>query len=264
MIDLMPDEQPDLDKIISSEIEFVVDKVGFNADWFTAGAYLNLWKKHFTEFLDENTEIRELFQTLQSDSNDYSEQFGLMIDSLERLRHVLRDSYDQWHRQIMAEFLKSDLPLELYNLYNLSYIGKTSTINSLKAGLDRLRTKVYLVRSNERKIVAELKEFEKRRRGLSEMLTRTSRSEFTLRFFLRSANAKELEDLFRTKPLTLNTSTERKRFEEYLGEFRQNLFEMLNHLDKKHLDEDMALNSSDSEPFDDFDQRLRQIILRYD
>lgn len=261
-IDLMPDEQPDLDKIIYGEIEFVVDKVHFNADWFTTSAYLNLWKKHFTEFLEENTEIQELHQAFQSDPDDINKQFGLMIDSLKRLSRMLRTSYGQWHRKMMAEFLESDLPLELYNLYNISYIGRTSTINSLVTDLTRLQTMLYLVRSDEKKIRAELKKFEKRRKKISEML-KTSRSELTLRFFLMAANAKELEDLFRTKPLTLNNNIERKRFEEYLDEFRQNLFEMTNHLDKRHLDEDIILNSSDSESFRDFDKKLRQAILRH-
>ncbi len=263
MIDLMPDEQPDLDKMISSEIEFVVDKVRFNADWFTTDAYLNLWKKYFTEFLDENTEIQELLQALRSDPDDTSEQFSLMMDSLTKLRVVLRASYDQWHRKIMAEFLESDLPLELYNLYNLAYIGKTSAIKSLTVGLAKLQTRLHLVRSNERKIAAELREFEKCHKRFSEALTKTSRLEFTLRFFLKAANAKELEDLFKTKPLTLNTNTEKKSFEEYLGKFRQSLFELTNHLDKKHLDEDIMLNSSDSEPFREFDEKLRQAILRH-
>ena len=263
MIDLLPDEQPDLDKMISSEVEFVVDKVRFNADWFTTGAYLNLWKEYFTEFLDENTEIQELLQALRSDPDDTNEQFGLMMDSLARLRLVLKTSYGQWHRKIMAEFLESDLPLELYNLYSLSYIGKMSAIKSLTTGLAKLQTRLHLVRSNERKIAAELREFEKHHKKFSETLTRTSRSEFTLRFFLKAANAKELEDLFRTKPLTLNTSTEKKRFEEYLGKFRQSLFELTNHLDKKHLGEDIMLNSSDSESFGDFDEKLRQTILRH-
>ncbi|MDE0525602.1 MAG: hypothetical protein OXI27_03260 [Thaumarchaeota archaeon] len=262
MIGLMPDEQPDLDKIIYGEIEFVIDKVHFNADWFTGTAYLNLWKRHFTEFLDENTEIRELRQAFRSDPDDVNEQFGLMIDSLKRLRQVLRASYAQWHRKIMAEFLESDLPLELYNLYNISYIERTSAINSLIADLTRLQTRLHLVRSDEKKTMAELKEFEKRRRGLSETLTRVSRSESALRFFLRAANAKELEDLFRTKPLTLNNDTEREIFEGYLGEFKQSLFEMTNHLDKRHFDEDM-LNSSDSESFRDFDKKLCQAILRH-
>lgn len=262
-IDLMPDEQPDLDKIISGEIEFVVDKVCFNADWFTADAYLKLWKRYFTEFLDENTVIRELLQTLRSDPDDTREQFGLMMDSLAELRLMLRDSYGQWHRKIMAEFVESDLPLELYNLYNISYIGKTSAIKSLVADLARLQRNLYLVRSNERKITSELKEFEKCHRNLSETLIRASRSESTLMFFLRMANAKELEDLFRTKPLALNSSIERKRFEEYLGEFRHSLFEMINHLDKRHLNEDIMLNSSDSESFDDFDKKLRQTVLKH-
>ena len=262
-IDLMPDEQPDLDKIISSEIEFVVDKVRFNADWFTTGAYLKLWKMYFTEFLDENTIIQESLQSLRSDSDDTSEQFGLMLNSLAELQLMLKDSYDQWHRKMMAEFLESDLPLEMYNLYNISYIGKTSAIQSLVADLTKLQTKLYLVRSDERKIASELKEFGKFHRGLSETLTRASRSESTLRFFLKTANAKELEDLFRTKPLTLNSSTERKKFEEYLGEFRQNLFELINRLDKRHLNKYIVLNSSDSESFDDFDKKLRQLVFKY-
>ena len=263
MIDLMPDEQPDLDKIISSETEFAVDKVSFNADWFTTGAYLKLWDKYFTEFLDENAEIQESLQALRSKPDDTNEQVSLMIDLLNALRQMLRASYGRWHRKMMAEFLESDLPLELYSLYNLSYIGKTSAIKSFRTDLARLQTRLHLVRSNERMITAELRKFKKRRRRLSETLARTFRSEFTLRFFLRAANARELEDLFRTKPLTLNTSPERKRFGEYLGEFRQDLFELTNRLDKKHLDDDIALNSSDSESFDDFDEKLRQAILRH-
>ena len=260
-IDLMPDEQPDLDKIISSEIEFVVDSVRFSADWFTAGAYLRLWRRHFEEFLDENAAIQKSLQALRSGPDDTGEQFGLVTDSLAGLRRMLRESYGQWHRRIMAEFLESDLPLELYNLYNISYIGKTSAIKSLAADLAKLQTRLHLVRSDEKKIASELRKFGKRHRRLSETLTRASRSESTLRFFLSAANAEELDDLFRTKPLALG-SAERKRFEEYLGEFRQSLFELTNHLDKRHLDEDM-LNSSDSEPFGEFGEKLRQTVLKH-
>ena len=262
-INLMPDEQPDLDKIISSEIEFVVDKVRFNAEWFTTGAYLKIWRRYFTEFLDKNTTIQESLHSLRSDSDDTSEQFGLMTNSLKELRWMLRTSYEQWHRKIMAEFLESDLPLELYNLYNISYIGKTSVIKSFIGDIARLQTKLHLVRSNERKITSELKKFEKCHENLSKTLTKVSRSESTLRFFLKAANAKEMEDLFRAKPLTLNSSTERQKFEEYLGEFRQSLFELTNRLDKRYRDNDIVLNASDSESFDDFDKKLRQAVLKH-
>ena len=262
-MDLMPDEQPDLNKIINSEIEFVVDKVRFKADWFTADAYLKLWNKHFAEFLDENTAIQESLQALQSNLGDTNEQFSLMTNSLEKLQLMLSDSYDQWHRKMMAEFLESDLPLEMYTLYNISYIAKVSAIKLLVTDLNRLQTQLHVVRPNEKKIASELKKFEKSHRRLSEMLTRMSRSESTLRFFLKTANAKELEDLFKTKPLTLNSGTEKKRFEEYLGEFMQNLFELTNHLGETRLDKDVMLNSSDSESFADFDKRLRHTLLNY-
>lgn len=263
MIGLMPDEQPDLDKIIYSEIGFVVDKVRFNADWFTTDAYLKLWKKYFTEFLDKNTVIQESLQALQSNLNDTSEQFGLMINSLTELRRMLRNSYDQWHRKIMAEFLESDLPLEMYSLYNISYIGKVSAIRSFVADLTKMQTKLHIVRSDERKITSELKEFEKCHRGLSDMLTNVSRSESTLRFFLKTSNAEEVEDLFRTKPLALKSDTERKRFKEYLDEFTHSIFEMTSRLDKTHLDKDIVLNFSDSESFDDFDKKLRRTVLKH-
>ena len=162
-----------------------------------------------------------------------------------------------------GEFLESDLPLELYNLYNLSYIGKTTVIKSIMINLTKLQTRLHLVISNEGKIVTELRKFNNHHKILLEMFMSTSSSEFTLKFFLKSANAKDVEDLFRTKPLTLNTITEKKRFEEYLDNFRQNLFKLTNHLDKKYLDELILLNSSDSEAFDDFAKNLRHIILRY-
>ena len=264
MIDLMPDEQPDLDKIISDEIESVTDKIRFSADWFTTGAYMNLWKRYHTEFLDENTKIRESLQSLGTYPNDTNEQFRLLINLLEGLRRVFKASHDQWQRRMMAEFLESDLPLEMYGLYNISYIRKMLAIKSFSVDLAKMQTRLHVVGSDEKKITAELKKFENNHRGLSKALAMTFRSEFMLRFFLKAVNATELKDLFKTKPLTLNTSTERNRFAEYLDEFRQSLFELTGRLDKKHLNEDiMILNASDSESFDDFDKKLRQTVLRH-
>ena len=42
------------------------------------------------------------------------------------------------------------MPLEMYNLYNISYIAKILAINSFVADLTKLQTKMYLVRSVER------------------------------------------------------------------------------------------------------------------
>ena len=263
IIDLTPDEQPDLEKIISSEIEFVANQVSFSANWFSTDDYLKLWKKYFAKFLNEHVEIQEFLQTFESDfPEDTNEQFGLMIDSLTRLTFLLKTSYNEWHRKSMAEFLESNLPLELYNLYNLSYIEKISVMKSLVGDLIRLQGRLHLVRANERKIRVELTKFEKQQRKLSGMFAKLSRSELTLRFFLRSNNAQELEDLFKTKPLTLNSNTEDK-FTVYFNKFKQSLTEMTSFLDEKYLDEDMVLNSSESESFRDFDEKLRQIVLKH-
>lgn len=263
VIDLTPDEQPDMEKIIHSEIEYVANHVSFKSDWFTTDGYLKLWKKYFTKFLDEHVEIQESLETFESDfPDDVNEQFSLMIDSLSRLVLMLKASYDEWHRKSMAEFLDSNLPLELYNLYNLSYIEKLSVMRSLVADLTRLQGRLHLVRANERKIASELSKFERQNNKLSKMLSIISRSELTLRFYLKSNNAKELDDLFKTKPITLVKKSDEK-FGMYLNDFRQNLFELTNFVDKKYLNEDIRLNSSKSESFNDFDEKLRQLILKH-
>ncbi|MCY4490750.1 MAG: hypothetical protein OXC46_04710 [Thaumarchaeota archaeon] len=54
--------------MVSSAIESVVDTIGFNANWFIIDSYLNLWKKHFLEFLNKNTKTRGLLEAQHTDS----------------------------------------------------------------------------------------------------------------------------------------------------------------------------------------------------
>jgi hypothetical protein len=261
-IDLFPDEQPDLFKLISSEIDHIAKTVGLNADWFSTDEYMKLWKKNFTQFLGENIEIQESLDSFESNSDDVNAQFEMIIDSLSRLSLLLKTSYDEWHQKSMAEFLESDLPFELYNLYNLSYIEKISVIRSQVGDLMRLRNMLHLVRSNDKKIKSELAKFEQRNYATSQLLTSVSRSELTLKFYLRSKNAQSLDDLFKTIPLKLDVNSD-KQFNVYFNSFRDNLSVFTNFVDRKYLYEDIALNSSNSESFVDFDEKLRTVILKH-
>ena len=261
-IDLFPDEQPDLFKIIYSDIDYVTNKVGFDDDWFSIDNYLALWKKNFTKFLNEHTEVQESLDSFISNSNDIYEQFEMIIDSLSKLSSIMKISYDEWHQKSMAEFLDSDLPLELYNLYNISYIEKISAIRSLVGDLMRLRNMLHLVRSDERKIKNLLAKFEKNTNTLSKSLTELSRSELILKFYLCSKNAKNLDDFFKAIPLKLDKNSE-VQFRLYFNSFRSALFTFTKSVDRKYLDENIVLNSSKSESFIDFDEKLRTIVLKH-
>ena len=129
--------------------------------------------------------------------------------------------------------------------------------------LTQLRNMLHLVRSNEKKIRNELEKFEKRSYEISQLLTRVSRSELTLKFYLRSKNAQSLDDLFNTIPLKLDVNSD-KQFKMYFNSFRDNLSVFTNFVDKQYLHEDIMLNSSNSESFVDFDEKLRTIILKHD
>ena len=195
-IDLNPDEQPDLGKIVSSDIEYAVGQVSFKSDWFAIDKYMKLWDEYFSKFLTEHIEIQKLLQTIQTDfPDDWSEQIMLIRKSLDMLSLILRNSYDKWHRRSMAEFCDSHLPLELYTLYNLSYIEKISVMRTFADDLARLQSRLYLVRSNNTKIKKEFIKFEDQYRATSNMLTAMLRSELVLRFYLKFNNAKEMKDL---------------------------------------------------------------------
>ncbi len=262
IIDLFPDEQPDFFKMVYSEIDHVANSVHFKPDWFSTDKYVELWKKNFAKFLDEHIEIQESLDSFESDPNDVNVQFEMMIDSLSRLSLLLKTLYDEWHQKSMAEFLDSDLPFELYNLYNISYIEKISAVRTLVGDLMRLRSILYLVRSNERKVRHELKKFEQRTYAISRLLTNVSRSEFTLKLYLRSKNAQNLDDLFKTIPLNLDTNSD-KQFKIFFNSFRDNLYVFTNFINRKYLDEDVLLNSPNSESFTEFDEKLRAVILKH-
>lgn len=244
LIDLAPDEQPDLRKIVSSEIEYAASQVSFKSDWFTITEYMKLWEEYFSRFLNEHAQIQEPLQTIMTDfPDDWREQLMLVRESLDMLTSILRDSYGPWHRKSMAEFCDSNLPLELYTLYNLSYIEKISVMRSFADDLAKLQNRIYLVRSNNIKIKNTLSEFEKQYKETSKMLTSVSRSELVLRFYLKSKNAKEMKDLFRPIPLTIDGDAE-ERFRIYLGMFKTKLFELTSFINKnKYSEEDIALSS---------------------
>ncbi len=261
-VDLFPDEQPDLFKMLSSEIAHVTNSVDFNADWFSTDQYVELWKKNFIQFLDEHTEIQESLDSFESNSDDVNTQFEIIIDSLSKLSLLLKTSYDEWHQKSMAEFLESNLSFELYNLYNISYIEKISALRTLVDDLMRLRSMFHLVRSDERKIRYELGKFEKKNYAISRLLTNVSRSELILKFYLRSKTAQSLNDLFKVMPLKLDTIYD-SRFKIFFNSFRDNLSVFTNFIDKKYLDEDIMLNSLDSESFTEFDEKLHALILKH-
>ena len=261
VVDLFSDVQPDLFKMIWAEIEDVANKVGMDVEWFSTDGYLAMWKDNFTKFLDENPKIRKSLDLFKSDSADPAKQFDMLIGSLSQLSRLLRTSYDEWHKSSMAEFLDSNLPSKLYNLYSISYIAKVAVIESIVSNLKHLRDALYRVRSDEQKIKNELAGFKKKIDDVLELLLQMSRSETTIKFYLYSKNAKTLDDFFRTIPLKLDVDSD-KQFQEYLKHFNDNLFVLITRMDKKQFHSAMKMNAINSKMFVDLENDIRTLIVQ--
>lgn len=266
IMDMSYDERPDLEKITSSEIEFAAGKVSFNASWFTTQKYMELWNRYLLKFLTEHANIQKSFEIIQTDyPESWIDQCIAARDLLVAISSVMRDSYDDWHKRSMAEFCDSDMPLELYNLYNISYMEKISVTRTFADDVDKLRGKLWRVRSDHKKTTKELSLFEEQHRNISRLFAKVSHSEIVLRFYLKSNNAKEMKDMFRPIPITLDGDDAEKRFRIYFNDFKKNLFELTGILNKeKYLSEDIAIMTSPkSESFRNFGEKLNQIILKH-
>lgn len=49
----------------------------------------------------------------------------------------------------------------------------------------------------------------------------------------------------------------------FFNSFRDNLYAFTNFIDRKYLDQDVLLNSLNSESFTEFDEKLRVVILKH-
>ena len=261
-IDLFPDEQPDMLKMLSGEIEHVVRTVGFEAEWFSVDRYVSQWQKNLEKFLSKHAEIRDLLRSFESDSGDMGAQFKMMIDSLHMLSKLLGNSHNEWHKRSMDECLESNLPPRLYTLYNVSYIQKISAFRIMADDLDHLQRTLYLVRSNDKKIQKEIRNFEGKYRTMNNSLLAVSRSESVLKFFLQSKNAHNIGDLFRSIPLTLDAASG-KQFEEFLNSFDNSVSNLTHVLDQGYLDKDIEIHLKNSKYFDEFNEGLSAVVAEH-
>ena len=263
-IDFSPDTKPDIEKMITSEILFVIDKIGFLPNWFNTTEYMQKWKKYFYDFLNEHNDLKKLIDKLESGVTlTPDDEYDIIINSFKKLNEAFRNSYEVWHEKSVAEFLDSNLPFELYGLYNLSNLYRIDTLDMIVKNITEFSFHMHLSRGNSKKMDAMSNSFDKKMRIISNQLTSLTRSELIVRMFLKLKNSKTIDDLFTLIPLKLAKEDEAK-FNDYLDSFRNSVQQYTGVVEEVHLNKSMELLENKEKIFLDFKNDIREILVNYE
>ncbi len=227
-IRLYSDEKLDVEKIFENEFTDAIETVSLSPDWLKVSDALAYWKNSFDGFM-ENTSLSNVFNEICLSKLSYDQQIEMITTTTKMLQEYLIKSYEQWTKTSMIEFLNSDLPLELYNLYSFSYVSKITVLQKITDLINNFSRDVYVVRGDERKMLRKFLHFKDRLEEINDHMQTTYRSELVLRLFLKCISGEKTSDLFTLIPLTI--SNHKDKFETYLTEFRDNIYRFVQFLD---------------------------------
>lgn len=251
-IDLPPTKIQNLDDVACDSIRDAIDQIHSKPAWFTMDDYLKSWKNNFEKFLSNNN-----YKKLLDPRGFRYKWVEDAADTLSLLVKTMDNEYENWHRTSMKEFFESNLPMELYNLYTISYIQRMYAMQYFENGLRAIQRRFFIHRGNNQKMKKVLYEFVEQHKEIQQALLKTLHSEFALVFHLKLSNAKNTNDLFKNLPIISKNNDE---FIKYMNKFKQNLSELTALMNKNRTDT-IILSSPRLNAFKNFGEELRRIIV---
>lgn len=250
-IDLPSNKIPNLDDVACDSISDAIDQIHTKPEWFIMDDYLKSWKNNFKKFLSDSG-----YERLLDPSGLRHVWLQDAADILSLLVKIMDEEYENWHRISMKEFFESDLPLELYNLYTISYRQRAYAMQYFEKGLREIQPKFHIHRGNNQKMKRVLYDFVEQHE-VQQALSKTLHSELVLVFYLKLSNAKKPNDLFKNLPIISKNNDE---FVKYMSEFKQNLSELTVLMSRNRTDT-IIFSSPRLNTFENIGKDLRRIIV---
>ena len=251
----LPNKIPDMEDVARENLKNAIKDIRHIPEWFVIDAYLERWTANFQRFLN-----RENHTKLLNNNKNKIESLDDIVNVLESSIRVMNMEFENWHKKSLKEFLESDLPLDLYNLYTTSYIERVRAMDHMVQRLYTLRQKAYSRPKNSHntpKILTGL--YGGNYKEILWALSGTLRSELTLRMYIMLINGKNVNDLFESKPIKLKGD---KALAVYVDKYKENLFGLITALAKSGIN-DSNLISPPLQSFEDFGIKLQQMAAKH-
>ncbi len=239
----------------------LLDEIGELPEWFNKEEYISKYWKSFEKFLSENEGLKHEIDKIKNFSSTKPEIYKPILD---QLYDITMNISSTWYTANMAEYLESDLPFELYDMYNISFLNRIRMLDVVRNSVNTLSTQIYLHRSNEIKMQSDINHFGSQFEHLMAARIAASDSEDLLRFYIKLKNAKNIDELFVVVPLTVK-KLDMEKYRQYFKQYKESLTEITNlltsHLHHKSMP---AIAYPESEAIHGFQHDLSQFVSKYD
>lgn len=255
-IDLPLNKIPGIEDIARDNLKNAIKRINPKPEWFVIDDYVERWAMDFRKFLN-----RENYKKLTVRNDNKAELLDAVVNTLKSLIRVMNKEYENWHQRSLKEFLESDLSLGLYNLYTTSYIERVRAMDYVAKRLRELRQKIFIHRGNDHKISKTLTSFYSiGDEEILQALSKTLRSEITLRMYIVLINSKNIDDLFESRSVRLKGD---KELAGYVDKYKEQLFRLTVALNKSGV-KDSNLISPPLKSFENFGIKLQQIVAKHE
>ncbi len=191
--------------------------------WFNKKEYLdNVWNG-YQEYLAEHAKLKNNIDKLLKQKEVYTKSnLGLVRDILDELYDNISDTSQEWYTKDMAEFLESDLPYELYDMYNQSFVCRLNLLDTIRSKWTALQTNLYLHRSDDMRFTRDVNRFKSTMKSIVQSRLNLSNSESLIRLYVKINNASNMNELSTIIPLTIKKS-DKEKFSKYFSIFEKDL-----------------------------------------
>ena len=241
----------------------LLEEIGELPTWFNKEEYISKYWASFEKFISENKELKTEIDKVMKNTNSSSTKPESYKTILDKLYDVTVNVAPAWYTANMAEYLESDLPFELYDMYNISFLNRIRVLDVVRNSVSQLSTKLYLHRSDDVKMQYDINRFGSDFEYLMAARMAASDSEDLLRFYIKLKNAKSIDELFTVIPLTVK-KLDMKKYQQYFKQYKESLNEITAYLTSYLHHKSMPpIAYPESEAVHGFQHDLSQFVSKY-
>ncbi len=263
VMDISSDHAIDFKGTMHKQILFITSETGNLPKWFDTNSYFEKCWANYIKYLEKNKEVKKyITKLLRRDITEAEQKLDTIYLALAAIEESMIKAYPNLHKNAMIEFLDSDLPFEVFNLFNLSYLNAVNVVGLMRKKVDKFQASYHMLRGNVKKLNMAANEYERVIQPLLLKFQIALEMESLFKFYIKVNNANKLEDMFELIPLT-TTRLEHTKFIESFSHYKELTYGFAEFLYEKYNVRNSMISDVGSTPFLEFRNGMNEILVNY-
>lgn len=263
IIDISSEYRLDFKESMHKQISFAINEIGSLPGWFVEEKYFERCWNNYNKYLESNKEIKKYMTKLnRRDITETEQKIDTVFFATNAIYESLKKSYPQVHKIAIIEFLDSDMPFDLYNLSNLTYLNIINAFDIMQKKTDRFQKRIHMVRGDIRKVRKEACDYERILQPMFLKLQMVLELDYLLKFYIKVSNANRMDDMFTVIPLTTE-KLDKTKFYDTLDYYREKTFEFAVFLNREYNMILPSVNDVNNIAMHEFRNNIGHILVNY-